>query len=130
MKFQFWRHYHDFATIVSAAAVAAIVSVVCGVWGGVRVAGWCLLAFSICGYFSTAAACLFVNNVAVASQSLSLPLSQFAVEVAAAVAALKWATCSLLLLRWPNQLLQSSGCALAQTEASLLPALLSIRQSV
>lgn len=38
MKFQFWRHYHDLATIVSAAATAQRYSVL-----------WCL-RLGICGY--------------------------------------------------------------------------------
>lgn len=57
MKFQFWRHYHDLATIVSAAATAQRYSY-CGASASVSVAT----------LFYGCSLCLFVNNVAVTSQ--------------------------------------------------------------
>lgn len=100
MKFQFWRHYHDLATIVSAAATAQRYSY-CGAPASVSVA----TLFYGCSLY------LFVNNVAVTSQpQRSRSRSRRCFEVGNPPARQR-ATSELARFAASNQLLQSSGCA-------------------
>lgn len=100
MKFQFWRHYHDLATIVSAAATAQRYSY-CGAFASVSAAT----------LFYGCSLCLFVNNVAVTSQpQRSRSRSRRCFEVGNPPARQR-ATSELARFAASNQLLQSSGCA-------------------